>query len=302
MGLFKLTRKRSKKYTGTVELFDKIGNKHVIDKEEYVKRILPDNLKDAWKDSDALYNLIIMSIDDGLEREVLQPAKRLYEIDNNKERGVITLAIAYLKNNNPNEAKTVLEKHISSFGPSGVLLTNLAKAEFELGEKEKYINTLRWALEMDPNQDNALDWWGAIHNEQDGHEGFLEAIKVIAKISGAWRPQLWLGREYLKNNQPEKAVEIYQKSLADSNYDNAVLMMGTGDLGEYGYSEFIIPIFYYVYKPHVHHPSVGFNILNACLEQKEKEKGLYLVNIMLKAERYDVIQYLNEFKSKLEKL
>ena len=81
----------------TIECYDAYGRKIVISKSEWKTKILPDQLKKYKNDDNALYNIILSSINDGFIDEVVESAEHLKEIDRIKERGYTILAIVYMK-------------------------------------------------------------------------------------------------------------------------------------------------------------------------------------------------------------
>ncbi len=71
-----------------------------------------------------------------------------------------------------------------------VILTNLAKVHSRRGNEAKAEAILWKALERDPNQDNGMGWYAAIHKERGGDGAGLDALYRLAEIPGSWRAQL----------------------------------------------------------------------------------------------------------------
>jgi len=90
--------------------------------------------------------------------------KNLFEIDPDRERAANILGVVFLENGMLDDAEAVLKAYLDREGPSGVVMTNLAKVYEAKGEERKAYRTLWNALLADPNQDNALAWWYSIHS------------------------------------------------------------------------------------------------------------------------------------------
>ena len=148
-------------------------------------------------------------------------------------------------------------------GPSGVVLTNVAKVQERRGAKREARATLRRALELDPNQDNGLLWWASDAREAGGEAEYVAALEAIAVLPGAWRPQLWLAREKLKAGDRAGALALYDQALARAGDASDALMMVTGDLGNAGALEDLVRLGAPRYKPEVHGPPAGMNIAQA---------------------------------------
>jgi len=132
-----------------------------IAKETYRKTILPDVLKQEWQNPDRLYTTIIQSLKDGFTADVVDAAKQLQLIDANVERGAVTLGVVYLQNKRLDDAEGVLNGFVRQHGENGIILTNLAKVYSFRGDTARADTTLWHALEVDPNQENALLWFAA---------------------------------------------------------------------------------------------------------------------------------------------
>ena len=129
-------------------------------------------------------------------------------------------------------AEDAFQQFIRKNGPTGSLLTNLAKVYFERGQTERSESVLWEGLNLDPNQENGLMWWATIQGERNGKTGFLDAVRKAAEISSSWRPQLWLARNCLENEQLNMAKIYYEHVLAHAVDVPGVLMMISGDFGK----------------------------------------------------------------------
>jgi tetratricopeptide (TPR) repeat protein len=285
-----------------IRLYDTSGNQVLISKTEYRRNVLPDVFEKARSNSEELYNVLVIALQDGLFEECITPARWLFETDSDKERGATLLGIVLMKNHRLDEAQDLLEKYLVENGNSGVVLTNLAKVFADKGEADRSLQTLWKALTVDPNQDNALDWWAAIHREKDGEEGFYRAVEEVAQLAGSWRPQLWLAKRLLQEKKIDSAIAVYREVLQAAPDQGDVLMMISGDLGNSGYLLQMLDMIEPIYKPEQHGPMAGWNLIQACLHLGEKERGLALCDAVESLQRYDLKQQLEQLRTQLEAL
>jgi tetratricopeptide (TPR) repeat protein len=282
-----------------IRAYDNQGHDILIPRKDYREKVLPGQFKEAWNNPEALYGAIVMALNDHFYDDCLKPAEHLHQIDRNPERSTTILAIVNLKIGRYKESKNLLESFIQRHGKSGVILTNLAKVYAELKNEQKSQQTLFEALQVDPNQDNALDWWGVIQREKGGDPAFLEAMKQIASVKGSWRPQLWIARALLEQKQIQEALEIYEKALVIAHDEPDALMMITGDLGNNGYIKEMLAVAGPIYSPEVHGPMAGLNFAQACIALKKVNEGLRYCSLVEKLERYDLKKHVDDFKSQL---
>lgn len=264
--------------SNSIIAYDEFGRELYISKDEWRKKVLPGQLQKDWNNPDNLYNDIVTAIQDGFLKDVIAASKRLIEIDPNHERSTTVRGIVLMKNGSLDEAERLFNDYTEINGESGIILTNLAKVYFEKNNKSESEKILRHALEIDPNQDNALGWLMAIENEKGGREAVRETLIEYAKLSTSWRPGLWLGRYALEQNNITQATEYYKSVLVRSGYCSDAMIMISGDLGKNGYLDVITELISPNYIPSQHGPLCGFNLLEAYLQKKDWEKGLNLVH------------------------
>lgn len=285
-----------------IRMYDSHGNEVLITRQEYRKKVLPNSFERSKSNPDELYGTIVLALQNGFFEECLSPARQLVQIDPDKERSATVLGIALMKNNRLDEAQEVLESYLKQNGDSSVILTNLAKVLAAKGEADESIRLLWKALTVDPNQKNALDWWGAIHREKEGEEGFYKALERIAQVPDSWRPQLWLARRLLEQKKIDSAITIYRKVLASVPETGDALMMISGDLGNNGYLAQMLDLILPFYKPEKHGPTAGLNLIQASIQLGEKETGLKLCDSVERLQRYDLKQYLEQSRIQLKEL
>ena len=285
-----------------IVVYDEEGNKKLISAEVWRIEVLPVHLKINFDNPDILYDLIVMSLQDGFYLEILEATEVLIKIDPDKERSYNARGILLMSLDDLDGAEKLLKKYINEFGATGVILTNLAKVYDKKNQTLKSLETLWEALEHDPNQENGLIWWAAIHREKAGEKGFYDAMRKAATIKGSWRPQLWLAKEFLEKKDIKKAKKYYSKILKISEDSSDALLQISGDLGNSGYFDEVIELIYPIYVPEKHSPDVGFNILQCFIEKKEYFEGEKLLAKLYDVENPTIKENLIHFSKEFESL
>ncbi len=280
-----------------ITFFDKNGTKMQVTKEEYKANVLPGIFERSWSDPQELYNSIVMTFEDEFLQECLEPAKRLHKIDENHERGATILGIALLKNELYQEAQQHLEKYISTYGKSGVILTNLAKAYSYQGNEIRAKEVLWESVELYPNLDNAVQWIALIARDSGGEEGYLSALEEISKIEGSWCADLWLARNDLEKDKKNDALIRYTKILKLAPENTDVLLMISGDLGKHGFVSDVMNFVYPIYNIQNHGVGPAMNLLQACAETKNTEKGIDLLSDLKELKRPDIVEHIQYYEN-----
>ncbi len=277
-----------------VECFDEQGQKVLIPREEMKKTILPNQFKNHWNTADALYNDILLALKDEFNKEALDAAKHLVHIDEIKERGYTTLAIAFMANELLGEAEKTLNEYIKLFGKSALILTNLARVYYSRDDKERALEIVWESMCLDPNQEYTLQWWIVLDKETGGEYNLIDLLKRATAIKGSWLPQLYLARYYLEQKDLESAKPIYEYVLNSALDELPVLFIISGDLGNNGYINEIIDIVAPLYDAEKHDIMAGLNILHAYLQTGNHIEGQKLINKLMKLERADVKAFLSK--------
>lgn len=246
-----------------ITVYDERGRELQIKRRDWVARVLPAAIEKAWNDPKELYTQIVQALRDDFAEQVADAAERLVQIDHESEDALIVAALVRMRTGDLDAADGALQSSIKKHGPSGVVLTNLAKVLSSRGDNTQSRATLRRALDLDPNQDNGLLWWAALARDEGGEAGYVGALQEISSIPGAWRPQLWLAREKLKNGDRAGALSLYDHALSRADQAPDVLTMVTGDLGNAGALEELVRLGVPRYKPEVHGPPAAVNIVRA---------------------------------------
>ncbi len=285
-----------------IRVYDEYGREVFIDKERWRKDVLPGMIKDNWNKPDDLYGIIVGTLYDGFHKDVIKAAKHLYEIDPIRDRASCVLSIVLMKNGKLDEAEQVLRNYISSYGEEGVILTNLAKIQAERGHEDMAEKTLWHALELDPNQDNAVEWWAAIFHERNGKAGYIEALEKVAALDGSWRAQLWLARVSLEKQEYEKARQYYNtifRRLPVPPSD--VMMQISGDLGKAGRLHDLVELCGQRFDPELHGLMVGNNLMKAYIELKDTESARTILNSLYSLNRPEWREHLQFWEDQIDR-
>jgi tetratricopeptide (TPR) repeat protein len=272
-----------------IRLHDGYGREIYITKEVWRTKVLPETLQSNWNTPDELYEIIVGSLRDGFCADIVKAAQHLYEIDPQHARATAVWGIVLMEQGNLDEAETVFHTFISQHGENGIILTNLAKVFAKRKDDSKAEETLWRSLELDPNQDNAMGWYYAVHRERGGDGGAREALRTIAAIPGSWRAQLWLAGDALQARRLEEARSIYQECLARVGKPVPIdlLMQMSADLGKAGF----LPELLQLCEPHfvaeTHGLQVGNNLIKAHLESGQIEAASRILNELYALRRPD---------------
>lgn len=219
-----------------IELCTSEGEKVYIEKEDFIKNVLPHNLKECWDHPQQLCAMILAHLDEF--SSALEPAA-LHQMttDDNPERGHVIASIVLMRNQKYSQARQILDDYIKRYGKSAVVLTNLAKT-YEDNEHAEII--LEEALQLDPNFANGLDFWLAIRREKYGERGYENDLLHFSKTKHAWRAQLYLANLYLSQKNLERALPLIKAVLKTAPIESDALLSLSGALGQNGYEKELI--------------------------------------------------------------
>ena len=286
-----------------IRVFDEFGRELFITKEQWCTSILPGILKSNWNNPDRLYGIIVDSLNDGFLHEVLDAAEHLYLIDPVSARGACIYGIVLMENKCLDQAEHVLRSYIKKHGEDGYVLTNLAKVYSARDETQKAEATLWRALEVDPNQDNGLGWYAAIHRERSGEEAGLEALRHVAALPGSWRAQLWLARASLESHDLGRALTYYHEGLSRIGEEVPIdfLMQMSGDLGRSGHLSELLRLTEPRFVPEIHGLQVGNNLIKAHLDLGHIEAAHKVLKQLYALKRPDYKPHLSFWDTELAK-
>ncbi len=306
MGLFSKLfgrKKPSANAQPTIKVYDAYGREMEMPREEWRNKILPKTFRDAWHNPDELAGTIHMSLSDGFVAECLKPARQLQRIDPNPHRGATYLAAVLLQLNDYKAAEKMLTETIRQHGEEGVLLTNLAKAQAGRGDNTLAERTLWHALELDPNQENGLNWYVVIHRERGGEAAGQEAMRRIAAIPGSWLAHGWLAHNALNSGKLDEALAIYRECLSTMSkpVPGSFLMQMSGDLGNTGHIAQIVQLVEPCFDAQTHGLQVGNNLIKAHIELGQPEDARRILDLLYTQQRPDWNETLGYWDTQIAK-
>jgi tetratricopeptide (TPR) repeat protein len=287
-----------------IRVLDETGRELFITKEQWRTGLLPGALKSGWNDPERLYGLIMTSLNDGFVADVLNAAERLYRIDPIVDRGAAIYAIVLMKSQRLDDAERVLLDYVQKHGEAPYILTNLAKVYAERNESQKAMQTLWRAIELDPNQENGLGWYAAIHRERSGEQAAQEALRRVAALSGSWRAQLWLAQAAMDTRDLETALGYYREILskAGEGVPAYFLMQMGGDLGRHGHLKELISLTEPKFVARLHGMQVGNNLIKAHLDLGDVEGARKIWEQIHVLNRPEYQQHLNFWAAEIAKV
>lgn len=178
---------------------------------DWVARELPTRLQATWNDADGLYAIITKTIEAGATVEVDEATRRLEMIEGDTERQVVARALVHLGGERPGEAEQVLRRFARVHGETPIIAANVAKAMWAQGREREARVQLRHALALDPNGENALQWWASIHGSEGGDVAYQRALLDVSREPGAWLARVLLARQYAQHGRTVEAREILDR-------------------------------------------------------------------------------------------
>jgi len=286
-----------------IRLFDGYGREMFVTKEEWRDNVLIGNIEKAINDPEQLYSLLVGALEDGFAADIVPHAEHFQRIDPLPSRGATILGIVYMEVNRLDDAQRVLDEFIAKHGEEGVVLTNLAKVHSRRGDEILAESVLWHALEVDPNQDNGLDWYAAIHRDRDGESAALDAFRRVAALPQSWRAKLWLARDALEHRDLASASALYTEALAlaPQPIPTDLLMQMSGDLGNNGYLSEIIRLSEPCFDPSFHGLQFGNNLIKANLELGRAQNARHILDQLYAEKRPDWKQTLDYWDTELAK-
>ncbi|WP_172203095.1 lipopolysaccharide assembly protein LapB [Niveibacterium sp. COAC-50] len=285
-----------------ITVYDAYGRELKITRNEWREKMLLPNLEKQWNNADELYRLILTALDDGFAADVVAASRRLTEIDGTPERAFTIQGIVLLKTGQLDAAEAAFKTGVQKVGETATLLTNLAKVQAERGAHEQAEALLWQALLKDPNMENGLLWWAAIHVDREGDAGHLRALQAVADLPGSWRAQLWIARHHLDAKELDSARRLYEEVLAGGQFDAQSLMMISGDLGNHGHIELMLDLLGPVFDAEKHDPRAGLNLLQACVHLARVNDGEALLARLYALNLAPYKQHLDRFANELQNI
>lgn len=272
-----------------IRAFDAYGREIFVTREQWRDNVLAGAIERHRDDADSLASLIIQSLGDGFVDDMLKPAERLVELEPDAERAAVLLAIVYMKTGRLDDSERVLQDYMQRHGETGVTLTNLAKIHDERGDEARARDTLWRALEHDPNQENGLGWYEAIHREYGGDVAGVTAMRKVAALPGSWRAQLWLAHAELGAHNLAGALALYREALARAGTPTpaGLLLQLSADLGNAGAIEPILQLAGPRFDAAAHGVMVGNNLIRAHAELGQYDDARRILDQLYAQQRPD---------------
>ncbi len=287
-----------------IKSWDEQGRVIEIPREEWRTKVLPYNFRTQWNKPDALASLIHSALTDGFFADCLEAARQLHRIDPQPHRGAILLAATLLQLRKYDEAEKINTASMLKHGEDGLLLANLAKAQHGQGRTGLAEETLWHALELDPNLEFSLSWYGAIHSDRGGEEARIEGLKRVATLPGSWRAQLHIARTYLNSKRLSEALELYHDCLSrvSKPAPSDMLQNISGDLGNAGHLPEILQLVAPHFDAALHGLSVGNNLIKAYLDLGHLEAAHVILERLYQQNRADWKEHLSFWDLEIAKV
>jgi len=274
-----------------------------ITREDWRRHVMLPQLRQAWNLPDELAAQIARGLQDGYAAELEEAARHLRATDPLPARGATLLAVVHLETGRPQEAEALLREHLERHGEEPLVLVNLAKALTAL-ERGGEADAVLWrALELDPNQPQAVEWYGIEHREREGDEAGEAALRRIAALPGSWRAQLMMARIALQQKDLEQALSLYGQSLAVAGkpVPTDLLVEMTGYLGNYGHLPELLDLAGPRFDLELHGLQVGNNLIKACIDCGQLDQAHELLRRHQAKQRPDWKETLSFWENELAK-
>jgi tetratricopeptide (TPR) repeat protein len=286
-----------------IRVFDAYGRELFISRDDWRNNVLLANLKKAWDKPDDLYNMIARALNDGFRADIIDATQHLYEIDPIPVRRALIWGIVLREEGRLDEAENVFRTYLQTHGDDGVILTNLAKVESKRNHQPEAEEMLWRAIELDPNQENGLTWYIAIHRERAGEEAAISAMQKVAALPKSWRAQMWLARAALAARNLDQATALYHQALdrAGTPTPGDLLMQLSGDLGNHGHLPELVSMTAPRYDAKFHGIAVGNNLIKANIDLGQIDEARRLLDELYAQNRPDWKQTLTHWDTELAK-
>lgn len=216
-----------------VRYYDERGQQIRVRASEWARRIAPSSLREVWDDVDRLERELVLALEDGVCDARIAAAEHLDELDPRAQRGSVVLARALCAHGRVDEARRRLTRELARGAPSAGRLAALSLVQAALGDPEAARASARAAVELDPNHASALARWVESARSKPEAEA---ALQHAARLPGAWRARLWLGRRALAAGDLQGALRDYREALALAGEDRDEAVRGAAtDLATSGH-------------------------------------------------------------------
>lgn len=286
-----------------VRVYDAYGRERLIDRKVWRDQILPQNIRNNWHNAEILYTLLAEALGDGYEADIVKAAEHLHKLEKKSARSTCLYGVVLTRVGKIRDAERVMHTYLGANGEDAYVLLNLAKAYSAGNEKTKARETLWRAIEVDPNVDNALQWYGAIEREECGPAALTQTWQRIAALPNSWRVRLFLAREALEGGRLQDALGFYKEALSvvGDPLPADALMSITGDLGSHGHLREVLAIGTEHFSVKDHGLSVGNNLIKANFDLNQFDAAQRIVDALYAQERPDYKGALDYWAAEISK-
>lgn len=273
----------------SIPVYDKYGREFKVSRDQWRTEVLPAALKSNWDNPDALYGGIVQALGDDFVDDVLAAVDRLNELEPDSARAATTLAFVRLRQKRIDEAQQLLEGYLEKHGSDAAVLNNLAKVHAERGDNDAVERALWRSLEIEPNLDNSLGWYVALHRERGGGAAAAEALRRLVALPNSWLARVHLARYALDARDLPAAMSLYKEALGMLGNETpaTALMTITGDLGKRGFLAQLLEIGSKHFVPEQHGMLVGNNLIKAYMDSGRHDDARAVVERLFKMNRPD---------------
>jgi tetratricopeptide (TPR) repeat protein len=248
-----------------VTMLDEQGKEIKVSRQEWLAEVLPEGLRRAWDEPEALYAVLVAAINMKAGAALNDAMRRLAEIDKNPERPLVLQGVLLMQTGNPAEAEKLFRSFLEQHGPTASILTNLAKIQYDRGEKVEAEATLQQALALDANLEGTLGWHLAVLRQRGGDAAAEAELRKLAEEPRNWRARLWIAGGLLKQKRNADALELYRRIVAQADLPPEGLVQMTSDMGRAGMAREMVDLIHPVYDLKTHGPMVGLNLLQGMI-------------------------------------
>lgn len=252
---------------GLIHLYDESGQRVSITRDQWRSRVLPANLKKEWDNPDGLFPLIVAAIDNGFRAEIIDAARRLYQIDSDPARAAGLWSAVLIEEGRLDEAESAIRGFLEQHGDNAAILTHLGRLYARRNNPAEAEKILTRALQLDPNQHAAIALYESVVGQR-GAAAVEAGLERIASSSGSWLAQVELARAALESGQLERALACYRDSIshAPRPVPTDLLARMSGALGNHGHLAELLALAEPLFTIDVHGVQVGNNLIKAHLQ------------------------------------
>jgi len=263
-----------------VTFTDDFGQVVQMPREEYQKKVIPQNLDKYWDDKEKLREYALHLAAEQFTEQAAAAADRLLELCGPVESVLNFRAVVHMQAREYERAKAILVNCLDRFPSSGISCINLAKVYAAEENRTKALELLEVGLFKDPNQEDGLNMYVEAFLAEGKRDEAKKRLEMLAKREGAWRPQLYLARLALAEQNVQKAMDGYTQAIEKAKERFEAVMAVTADLDQAGFADQVIQVCEAYWKPDFPHPCAGLNYAKALIATGQKEKAIAILHEM----------------------